>query len=92
MLITTPTHRVATISISSVRCDCTAALPIERSLSLAGLVVLAIGSLDMSLEQSMILPALPALARPYEASLIATSWLATGYLLAAAVAIPLLTM
>jgi hypothetical protein len=37
-----------------------AALPVERSLSVAGLVVLAIGSLDMSLEQSMILPALPA--------------------------------
>jgi MFS family permease len=68
----------------------TAAAPVERSLSSAGLVVLAIGALDMALEQSLILPALPALARHYDASFTATSWLATGYLLAAAVAIPLL--
>jgi len=68
----------------------TAARPIERSLSRAGLVVLAVGSLDLGLEQSLILPALPALARHYEASLTATTWLATGYLLAAVVAIPLL--
>jgi len=64
--------------------------PIERSLSFAGLVVLAIGSLDIGLEQSLVLPALPALAHEYEASLIATSWVATGYLLAAVVANPLL--
>ena len=38
-----------------------AAPPVER-LSFAGLAVLALGSLDMSLEQSLILPALPALA------------------------------
>jgi MFS family permease len=68
----------------------TAAVRVERSLSLAGLVVLAVGSLDMALEQSLILPALPALARHYDASFTATSWLVTGYLLAAAVAIPLL--
>jgi MFS family permease len=68
----------------------TAAPTAERSLSLAGLVVLAIGSLDIGLEQSLILPALPALAIHYDASLIAASWLATGYLLAAVVAIPLL--
>jgi EmrB/QacA subfamily drug resistance transporter len=68
----------------------TAASPAERSLSSAGLAVLAIGSLDIGLEQSLILPALPALARHYESSLIATSWLVTGFLLAAVVAIPLL--
>jgi MFS family permease len=67
-----------------------AAPPAERSLTLAGLVVLAIASLDLGLEQSLIFPALPALARHYESSLIATSWVATGYLLAAVVAIPLL--
>jgi EmrB/QacA subfamily drug resistance transporter len=68
----------------------TTAQPVERSLSLAGLVVLAIGSLDLGLEQSLIFPALPALAVHYDASLIAASWIATGYLLAAVVAIPLL--
>ena len=40
-----------------------AARPAERSLSLAGLFVLAVGSLDIGLEQSLVLPALPALAR-----------------------------
>src|SRR5919199_1006961 len=68
----------------------TAAPTAERSLSRVGLLVLAIGSLDIGLEQSLILPALPALAIHYDASLIAVSWLATGYLLAAVVAIPLL--
>jgi len=67
-----------------------AAAPAERSLSLAGLAVLAVGSLDIGLEQSLVLPALPALARHYESSLTATSWIATGFLLAAVVAIPLL--
>ena len=69
----------------------TAAPPAERSLSYAGLAVLTIGSLDISLEQALILPALPALARHYEASLIAISWLVTGYPLATIVAIPLLS-
>jgi MFS family permease len=67
-----------------------AAAPAERSLSLAGLFVLAVGSLDIGLEQSLVLPALPALARHYESSLIATSWIATGFLLASVVGIPLL--
>lgn len=68
----------------------TAARPAERSLSRAGLAVMAIGSLDLGLEQSLILPALPALARHYHASLIATSWLAIGFLVSTVVAIPLL--
>ena len=67
-----------------------AATPTERSLSLAGLFVLAIGSLDIGLEQSLVLPALPALARHYESSLTATSWIATGFILASVVGIPLL--
>ena len=63
---------------------------VERSLSAAGLTVIAIGSLDIGLEQSLILPALPALARHYDASIVAVSWLATGYLLSSVVSIPLL--
>jgi MFS family permease len=67
-----------------------AAPPAVRTLSSAGLAVLAIGSLDLGLESSLILPALPALARHYEASLIAVSWLVTGFLVATVVAAPLL--
>jgi MFS family permease len=68
----------------------TAAQPAERSLSRAGLTVMAVGSLDLGLEQSLILPALPALARHYDASLVATSWLAIGFMVSSVVAIPLL--
>ena len=67
-----------------------AAPRVERSLSRAGLAVMAVGSLDLGLEQSLILPALPALARHYHASLIATSWVAIGFLVSTVVAIPLL--
>jgi MFS family permease len=68
----------------------TAARPHVRGLSNAGLLVVAIGSLDIGLEQSLILPALPALARHYHSSLVATSWLVTGFLLSTVVAAPLL--
>jgi MFS family permease len=68
----------------------TASAPGARTLSWAGLAVVTIGSLDIGLEQSLILPALPALARHYEASLTATSWLVTGFLLSTVVAAPLL--
>ena len=61
----------------------------RSSLSLGGLMVLAFGALDFGLESSIVLPALPAIAREYGASLIAVSWLATGFLLASVVAIPL---
>jgi MFS family permease len=53
-------------------------------------LVLAFGSLDFGLESSIVLPALPVFAREYGASVIAVSWLATGFLLASVVAIPLL--
>ena len=67
-----------------------AAVERERSsLSLGGLIVLAFGALDFGLESSIVLPALPAIAREYGGSLIAVSWLATGFLLASVVAIPL---
>jgi MFS family permease len=68
----------------------TAARPGAHALSWAGLAVVAVGSFDIGLEQSLILPALPALAHHYEASLTATSWLVTGFLLTTVVAAPLL--
>jgi MFS family permease len=61
-----------------------------RSLSLGGLLVLAFGALDFGLESSIVLPALPALAQHFSASLISVSWLATGFLVASVVAVPLL--
>jgi MFS family permease len=60
---------------------------VER-LSLAAVVVLALGALDFGLEQSLVIPALPALAEHYGATLSATGWLATGFLLAGIVAVP----
>jgi len=61
-----------------------------RSLSLGGLLVLAFGALDFGLETSIVLPALPVLAQEFSASLISVSWLATGFLVASVVAVPLL--
>jgi MFS family permease len=61
----------------------------SRPLSTGGLVVLAFGTLDFGLETSIVLPALPALAQHYSASLIAVSWLAIGFLVASVVAVPL---
>jgi MFS family permease len=59
------------------------------SLTLGGLLVLAFGALDFGLESSIVLPALPVIAQQYDASLITVSWLATGFLLASVVAVPL---
>lgn len=53
------------------------------------LVVLAVGMLDLGLEQAIVAPALPAIERYYHASPKSGTWLLTGFLLAAAVAIPL---
>jgi len=61
-----------------------------RTLSTGGKVVLAAGALDFGLEQSIILPALPRLQVHYGASVIGIAWLATGFLLAAVVAAPLM--
>src|SRR3954470_23744050 len=61
-----------------------------RTLSTGGKVVLAAGALDFGLEQSIILPALPLLQVHYGASVIGIAWLATGFLLAAVVAAPLM--
>jgi MFS family permease len=60
------------------------------SLGVAGVLVLGLGALDFGLEQSLVLPALPALADHYSASLDAAAWLATGFLLASVISIPLL--
>jgi MFS family permease len=60
-----------------------------RSLSVRASIVLALGALDFGLEQSIILPALPSLAEYYGASIIGVAWPATGFLLAAAVGVPL---
>ena len=53
------------------------------------LAVLAVGMLDLGLEQAIVAPALPTIERYYHASPKSGTWLLTGYLLAAAVAIPL---
>ena len=51
--------------------------------------VLALGALDLGLEQSIVLPALPVIAVQEQATPDAVTWLLTGYLLAQAVALPL---
>ncbi len=61
-----------------------------RGLPAGAMVVLALGALDFGLEQSVIIPALPQLADHYGASLIGVAWLATAFLLASVVAVPLL--
>jgi MFS family permease len=62
----------------------------RAGLSLVGIGVLTLGALDFGLEGSIIVPALPELAAHYDASLLATAWLATAFLLAAVVAVPIL--
>jgi MFS family permease len=52
--------------------------------------VLAVGALDFGLEQFMVVPILPAVQRELDASLTATAWLLTGFLLAAVAAAPVL--
>jgi EmrB/QacA subfamily drug resistance transporter len=61
-----------------------------RRLALPGLLVLSLGALDFGLEQALIVPALPAMAAHYRATLSEVAWLATGFLLASIVAVPLL--
>jgi MFS family permease len=59
------------------------------SLRGGGIVVLSLGALDFGLEQSLVIPALPALAEHYGASVGAIAWMVTGFVLASIVAIPL---
>jgi MFS family permease len=51
--------------------------------------VLAIGLLDFSLEQAIVVPALPAIEQRYHASPSATAWILTGFLLALGISTPL---
>jgi EmrB/QacA subfamily drug resistance transporter len=53
------------------------------------LIVLALGTLDFALEQTIVAPALPALEQHFRSSPTSAIWLLTGYVLAAAVAMPL---
>jgi MFS family permease len=66
------------------------ATPAE-SLRVGGILVLSLGALDFGLEQSLIIPALPALAEHYGASVSGIAWLAAGFVLASTVAIPLVS-
>jgi MFS family permease len=54
------------------------------------IAVLSLGALDFGLETSIVLPALPALARHYDASLVGVGWFATAFQLVAVAAVPLL--
>src|SRR4051812_41692915 len=56
----------------------------------AAIVVLSLGALALGLERSIVLPALPALARHYGASLADVGWFATAFQLVAVAAVPLL--
>ena len=51
--------------------------------------LLAVGALDLGLEQFMVLPILPAVQETHAASLTTATWLLTGFLLAAVVAAPI---
>ena len=51
--------------------------------------VLAVGALDLGLEQFMVIPILPAVQQTYAASLTSATWLVTGFLLAAVTAAPI---
>lgn len=66
-----------------------AAIAPTRTLSIGAVVVLGFAAFDLTLEAALIFPALPALANHYSASLTAVVWLVTGFLLASAVAVPL---
>ena len=71
----------------------TAPAPAAPAATLAGgsVLVLSLGALDWGLEQALIIPALPALAEHYGASLDAIAWMVTGFVLASIVAIPLIS-
>lgn len=57
---------------------------------IAATIVLSLGALDFGLETSIVLPALPALARHYDASLVGVGWFATAFQVVAVAAVPLL--
>ena len=51
--------------------------------------VLALGVIDFSLEQSILIPALPAIGTRFHANVTAVTWTLTAFLVASAVATPL---
>ena len=51
--------------------------------------VLALGVLDFSLEQAIVVPALPVIQSSYDTTPVAAVWVLTAFLLAAALAMPL---
>jgi len=57
---------------------------------IASVVVLSLGALDFGLEASIVLPALPALARHYHGSLVGIGWFAVAFQVVAVAAVPLL--
>src|SRR5262249_24445482 len=63
---------------------------LSRPVSIGAIFVLSLGALDLGLEQSIILPALPALQVHYGASVTGVSWLVTGFVVSSVVAVPLL--
>jgi MFS family permease len=63
----------------------------RETLSFAGVAALTLGALDIGLEGSIIVPALPQLATHYHASTIAAAWLATAFVLGSVVAVPVLS-
>ncbi len=54
------------------------------------LAVLVAAGIAFALSQTLVLPALPVLAREYDASTTATAWVVTGFLLSASVATPVI--
>jgi MFS family permease len=66
------------------------AAPSAQVRPFASTVVLSLGALDFGLETSIVLPALPALARHYGASLVDIAWFASAFQLVAVAAVPLL--
>src|SRR5215212_5736027 len=53
------------------------------------LAVLLLAGITFALSQTLVVPALPALARELDASVASASWVLTGYLLSASVATPI---
>src|SRR3954463_6917972 len=53
------------------------------------LAVLVLAAISFALAQTLVVPALPALARSLDASTASASWVLTGFLLSASVATPI---
>ena len=62
-------------------------MPTTRPLPV--LLTLALACVAFALSQTLVVPALPALAREFDASQAAVSWVLTGFLLSASIATPI---